>query len=160
MRSPSFRAAEKHPQARVPFRKWRENLKMTTGCRGRIRTGGLKVMSLASYHCSTLPYAPCGASFSAQYARLKAYPSLRTVVEEAGFAPARRPVSAPGTAGRTMQPASAFAILPYFPPRCCRTGKNGGCEEEDRGPLFHPASSRYLFYTVSRFALGKYLWQV
>lgn len=63
---------------------------------------------------------------SMQYARLKAYPSLRTVVEEAGFAPARRPVSAPGTAGHTMQPASAFAILPYFPPHCCRTGKKEG----------------------------------
>ena len=113
----------------------------------------------------------------------KAYASSRTMGRTAGNEPTRRPTgqlgvmlcaycpdSPPGTGvdsvnsllrgHLTISPPASCSVWDMSPPRCCRTGKNGGCEEEDRGPLFHPASSRYLFYTVSRFALGKYLWQV
>ena len=137
---------------------------MAIGCRGRIRTGGLEVMGLASCHCSTLPYAPCGASLLCQQAR-KAYASSRTMGRTAGSEPTRRPTGQLGVmlcaycpdnppgAGvgsvnsllrghLTISPPASCSVWDMSPPRCCRTGKKRGCEEEECEPRFHLASSQ------------------
>ena len=94
-------------------------------------------MSLASYHCSTLPYAPFGASLYANRHERRMRPLGQWWKKQDSHLHAV-PVSAPRPADRTMQPASAFAILPYFPPRVCRTGKKWGVKKRNAGLSFIP----------------------
>lgn len=61
---------------------------MDTGCRGRIRTGGLEVMSLAGFQTALLCRMPLPGHPFCQQAR-KAYASSRTMERRAGLEPAR-----------------------------------------------------------------------
>lgn len=106
---------------------------MAIGCRGRIRTGVIEVIEpreLPLLHSAVCPFRGIP---SMQYARLKAYPSFRTV--RASAAPGY-PI---GLSIKKRIPPASCSVWDMSPPRCCRTGKKeGGVKKMNAGLGFIP----------------------
>lgn len=131
---------------------------MDTGCRGRIRTGGLEVMSLAGFQTALLCRMPLPGHPFYAICTTEGLP----VLSDGGGRSRIRTCTPPRFRAGDGRPHYAarvcFRHSSIFPAPLLQDGQKRGDVKKECGPRFHPASSHYLFYTISRCALGNFLW--